>query len=123
MGSSAGAGSGEFHTYRHSRRREQERLKRIREEDAKQTLNKDFKERLESKQLEEDAKTAARRAKRLKQKEKKQQKKKQQKQGDTSDPNFPGKNTAAYQDSGLAFYEKKQEQQEEASDAVQADLD
>jgi len=45
MGSSAGAGSGDFHTYRHSRRREQERLKRIREEDAKQTLNKDFKVR------------------------------------------------------------------------------
>lgn len=33
MGSNAGAGSGEFHTYRHSRRREQERLKRI-DEDA-----------------------------------------------------------------------------------------
>ena len=43
MGSCAGAGSGDFHTYRHSRRREQERLKRIREEDAKDTLNKEFK--------------------------------------------------------------------------------
>lgn len=35
MGSSAGAGSGEFHIYKHSRRREFERLKLMEEEEAK----------------------------------------------------------------------------------------
>lgn len=117
MGSCAGAGSGDFHTYRHSRRREQERLKRIREEHAKETLNKEFKERLESKLLEDDAKTAARRAKRLKQKEKKQQKKKQRNQDDMPQRDNAGKNTVI---SGVG---NGNEQEQEDPGAVQADLD
>lgn len=49
MGSGAGANSGDFHLYRHSRRREQERLKRIEEEEALLEKNKKFQVNLSDK--------------------------------------------------------------------------
>eukprot|EP00889_Picochlorum_renovo_P006217 jgi/Picre1/33247/NNA_008571.t1 len=76
MGSNAGANSSTFDLYRHSKSREMKRLRAMEEEALAEERNAAFKESMETKNAEEESKTAARRAKRLKQKEKKKQKKK-----------------------------------------------
>ncbi|EMD00833.1 hypothetical protein BAUCODRAFT_20852 [Baudoinia panamericana UAMH 10762] len=48
QGSSAGAGSGEFHVYKASRRREYERLRLMDEEVEKEKADREFEERVES---------------------------------------------------------------------------
>ncbi|KAE8622646.1 hypothetical protein XENTR_v10005320 [Xenopus tropicalis] len=64
MGSSAGAGSGEFHVYRHLRRREYQRQEFLDRVSEKHNLDDDFQRKLmENKKLEEE-KTAKRRLKR-----------------------------------------------------------
>lgn len=72
MGSSAGAGSGEFHVYRHLRRKEYARLKDIEQKSLTEKLNDQFQAKLDNNKRASDEKTAKKRAKRLK---KKQQKK------------------------------------------------
>jgi len=69
QGSSAGAGSGEFHVYKASRRREYERLKLLDETAQKEADTAEFeRKRKEAEEL-ADAKTAKNRAKRQKKKE------------------------------------------------------
>ncbi|XP_043684135.1 PRKR-interacting protein 1 homolog [Vespula pensylvanica] len=76
MGSSAGAGSGEFHVYRHLRRKEYARQKFIQEKGHKELLDAQYHEKLEqNRKLAEEA-TAKKRAKRLKRKQKMKGKKK-----------------------------------------------
>ncbi|UZJ51160.1 hypothetical protein CBS101457_000480 [Exobasidium rhododendri] len=67
-GSSAGAGSGEFHVYKHARRREYERIKLMEDKDRKEREVKEYQERQEAMQEQEDAKTKKNRAKREKKK-------------------------------------------------------
>lgn len=75
MGSSAGAGSGEFHVYRHLRRKEYARQKFIQEKARKELLDDEYHQKLEeNKKLAEEA-TAKKRAKRLKKKQARKQKK------------------------------------------------
>ncbi|XP_012214924.1 PRKR-interacting protein 1 homolog [Linepithema humile] len=75
MGSSAGAGSGEFHVYRHLRRKEYARQKFIQEKARKELLDDEYHQKLEeNKRLAEEA-TAKKRAKRLKKKQARKQKK------------------------------------------------
>ncbi|KAI0342104.1 DUF1168-domain-containing protein [Trametopsis cervina] len=69
QGSSAGAGSGEFHVYKASRRREYERLKLMEDEAAKEALEAEFEAKKRERDSKADAKTAKNRAKRQKQKE------------------------------------------------------
>lgn len=76
MGSSAGAGSGEFHVYRHLRRKEYARQKFIEEQARREELDSQFQERLESKKREADEKTEKKRLKRLKKKQKAKDKRK-----------------------------------------------
>jgi len=69
QGSSAGAGSGEFHVYKASRRREYERLKAIADGAQKESVTRGFEERKRQRDEEAEAKTAKNRAKRQKKKE------------------------------------------------------
>ncbi|KAI0779691.1 hypothetical protein C8Q74DRAFT_1260414 [Fomes fomentarius] len=69
QGSSAGAGSGEFHVYKASRRREYERLKLMEEEALKEATTAEFKKTKREREEAAEAKTAKNRAKRQKKKE------------------------------------------------------
>ncbi|KAI0809325.1 DUF1168-domain-containing protein [Xylaria sp. FL0064] len=66
QGSSAGAGSGEFHVYKASRRREYERLRRMDEEVAKETADAEFERSKEERLRRDDEKTRRNREKREK---------------------------------------------------------
>uniref|UniRef100_A0A182JQA9 PRKR-interacting protein 1 n=1 Tax=Anopheles christyi TaxID=43041 RepID=A0A182JQA9_9DIPT len=70
MGSSAGAGSGEFHVYRHLRRKEYARQKQIQEKSHSEQLDDAFQEKLENNRKVAEERTAKKRAKRLKKKAK-----------------------------------------------------
>ncbi|KZT11036.1 DUF1168-domain-containing protein [Laetiporus sulphureus 93-53] len=69
QGSSAGAGSGEFHVYKASRRREYERLKLLDEKSQKETEEAEFERKRREREEQAEAKTAKNRAKRQKKKE------------------------------------------------------
>ncbi|XP_046524020.1 PRKR-interacting protein 1 isoform X3 [Equus quagga] len=64
MGSSAGAGSGEFHVYRHLRRREYQRQDYMDAMAEKQKLDAEFQKRLERNKIAAEEQTAKRRKKR-----------------------------------------------------------
>jgi len=71
MGSSAGAGSGEFHLYRQMRRKEQSRLKQLAYRKVRDELDAEFKQKLEENEKASAEKTAKKRLKRQKKKGKK----------------------------------------------------
>jgi cyclophilin family peptidyl-prolyl cis-trans isomerase len=81
MGSTAGAGSGDFHTYRNARRKEMMRLERMETEYQEALREKDFQQRRQERVLKEEARTAKRAAKRKKKKMRQQAKKKAKKVG------------------------------------------
>lgn len=70
QGSSAGAGSGEFHVYKASRRRENERLRAMDEEAKKEVDDAKWEKELEEKRRRDEEKTAKNRARRNKRKQK-----------------------------------------------------
>ncbi|XP_053562229.1 PRKR-interacting protein 1 isoform X2 [Bombina bombina] len=76
MGSSAGAGSGEFHVYRHLRRREYQRQEFMDLMSDKQKLDVEFQRKLKENQMKSEERTAKRRLKRQKLKEKQKMAKK-----------------------------------------------
>ena len=71
QGSSAGAGSGEFHVYKASRRREYERLRVMDEELIKEKADREFAEKQDEKKTRDEAKTAKNKARRDKRKKNK----------------------------------------------------
>ncbi|XP_047533339.1 PRKR-interacting protein 1 homolog [Vanessa atalanta] len=87
MGSSAGAGSGEFHVYRHLRRKEYARQKFIQEKSEKEKLDDEYHRKIEENKRLADEKTAKKRAKRLKKKQKAKIKEKRPKKSDNSECN------------------------------------
>lgn len=68
QGSSAGAGSGEFHVYKASRRRENERLRAMDEEAKKEEEDAKWERELEEKRLRDEERTKKNRARRNKRK-------------------------------------------------------
>jgi hypothetical protein len=72
QGSSAGAGSGEFHVYKASRRREYERLRVMDEENEREEKDREFKEKQEERKKAEDEKLSKNQAKRAKAKARKE---------------------------------------------------
>ncbi|KAG9079979.1 hypothetical protein FRC06_007219, partial [Ceratobasidium sp. 370] len=68
QGSSAGAGSGEFHVYKQSRRREYERVKIMEDAAKKEQEIAEFEQRKREREEQSEAKTAKNRAKRQKKK-------------------------------------------------------
>lgn len=76
MGSSAGAGSGEFHVYRHLRRREYQRQDFLDKISDKVNKDLEYLDKVEQNQKDADDRTAKRRKKREKLKQKKQMAKK-----------------------------------------------
>ncbi|XP_066972073.1 PRKR-interacting protein 1 homolog [Macrobrachium rosenbergii] len=87
MGSSAGAGSGEFHVYRHIRRREYARQEFLQELKEKDELDRVYHEKIKQNKLEMEQKAAKKRNKRQRQKEK--QKAKRQKLKDMKKSGIP----------------------------------
>lgn len=74
-GSTAGAGSGEFHVYRHARAREMARWKEMHASEAERMAEEDFQRKVEEDAREEAEKTEKRRRKREREKNAKRRKK------------------------------------------------
>ncbi len=66
QGSSAGAGSGEFHVYKASRRREYERIKLMEEEVAREEADAEFEKKREEMRMKDEEKTGKNRKRRVK---------------------------------------------------------
>jgi hypothetical protein len=81
QGSSAGAGSGEFHVYKASRRREYERVRLMDEEVAKETADKQWEEKREAERKRDEEKLNRNKAKRDKVKARKEKAKLAKKDG------------------------------------------
>ncbi|KAL7272023.1 hypothetical protein RUND412_005181 [Rhizina undulata] len=73
QGSSAGAGSGEFHVYKASRRREYERLRLMDEEVRKEEEEREFVREREERRRRDEEKTERNRRRRLKKKGRKEE--------------------------------------------------
>lgn len=58
QGSSAGAGSGEFHVYKASRRREYERVRQMEEQNLAEKANREYEERKEEMRRKDEEKTS-----------------------------------------------------------------
>lgn len=81
QGSSAGAGSGEFHVYKASRRREYERLRIMDEEVEKEEKDREWEQRKEEDKKKDEEKLSKNQAKRAKLKERKERAEKAKKAG------------------------------------------
>ncbi|XP_038232143.2 PRKR-interacting protein 1 [Dermochelys coriacea] len=118
MGSSAGAGSGEFHVYRHLRRREYQRQDFMDAMAEKQKLDEEYQKKLEKNKMIAEEQTAKRRRKRQKLKEKKLLAKKsklEQKKHQEESDQSQEQQTSEEEDEDTKEEEEKEEDVEEPS--------
>ena len=85
MGSSAGAGSGEFHVYRALRRREYSRQEFLNKQSDKVDLDEEYHQKLEDNKKAAEEKTAKKRAKKQRAKQKAKMKKMEKAKADGKD--------------------------------------
>ncbi|CAD5234627.1 unnamed protein product [Bursaphelenchus xylophilus] len=85
VGSSAAAGSAEFHIYRNNRRKEMNRLNYLEKEYQDRKKDEEFDEKLQERRRAEEERTEKNRKKRLKRKQRIQELRKQKKRKDDSD--------------------------------------
>ncbi|KAG0707323.1 DUF1168-domain-containing protein [Suillus ampliporus] len=116
QGSSAGAGSGEFHVYKASRRREYERLKMMEDEAKAESETAEFERKRKDAEDVAEAKTAKNRAKRQKKKER--AKVKPSEKGDGKDGEAPLKKRRLVNGKELVFRKPGEESDEEEVDDV-----
>ncbi|KAL3090170.1 hypothetical protein niasHS_006622 [Heterodera schachtii] len=95
VGSSAAAGSAEFHIFRNNKRRELERLEYIEKMAVKDEKDKEFEERRKARRDEEEKKSAKKREKRLRQKARKKGAKRKKGGGDSSSNSSEGEEEEA----------------------------
>ncbi|KAJ7770191.1 hypothetical protein DFH07DRAFT_880164 [Mycena maculata] len=118
QGSSAGAGSGEFHVYKASRRREYERLKLLEETSQKEAEEAAFeRKRREAEELAE-SKTAKNRAKRQKKKERSKTKGSTSENGQGDGGDAPIKKRRLVNGQELVFRKPGEESDDEDEEAV-----
>lgn len=115
MGSSAGAGSGEFHVYRHLRRREYQRQDFLDKMADKQDADVKYLEKVEQNKQEADERTAKRRKKREKLKQKKMMAKKLKVEAKNLKEEDAGKSSDSGEDE-----ESEEEEEEEREDDAEA---
>lgn len=110
MGSSAGAGSGEFHVYRHLRRREYQRQEFLDKMSEHQDKDEHYLDKVEQNKQEAEERTAKRRKKREKLKQKKMMAKKAKQESIK-------KEDEAEKSSESSEEEKKEEEEQEEREA------
>ncbi|PCH43680.1 DUF1168-domain-containing protein [Wolfiporia cocos MD-104 SS10] len=122
QGSSAGAGSGEFHVYKASRRREYERLKLMDEKTQKETEAGEFERRRREREEQAEAKTAKNRAKRQKKKERAKSKGAEQEaasgSGSAETPDVPLKKRRLVSGKELIFRRPGEESDDDQDETV-----
>lgn len=122
QGSSAGAGSGEFHVYKASRRREYERLKMMEDEARIESETAEFERRRKEAEDTAEAKTAKNRAKRQKKKERAKVKPSDKGDGNDGTQEAPLKKRRLVNGKELVFRKPGEESdEEEVDDAEERD--
>ncbi|XP_039981630.1 PRKR-interacting protein 1 homolog [Xiphias gladius] len=115
MGSSAGAGSGEFHVYRHLRRREYQRQDFLDKMAEKQDKDQKYLDKVEQNQQDAEERTAKRRKKREKLKQKKLMAKKAKLETKNKKEHNADKNSDCSEEE-----EEEEEEEKEAEDDAEA---
>ncbi|XP_019947357.1 PRKR-interacting protein 1 homolog [Paralichthys olivaceus] len=113
MGSSAGAGSGEFHVYRHLRRREYQRQDFLDKVSEKQNKDVEYLDKVEQNKQAAEERTAKRRKKRDKMKQKKLMAKKAKQESNNKTEDDTDKSSDGSE-------EEKEEEEREAEDDAEA---